>query len=69
MNININGIQKSAMVPLADMLNHFRPAETRWGYNNSKGGFTMTTLKGIKNGAQIMDSYGRKSNRKYCITI
>tara|TARA_Y100000996_G_C22546309_1_gene651997 strand:+ start:1158 stop:2417 length:1260 start_codon:yes stop_codon:yes gene_type:complete len=66
-SININGIQKSAMVPLADMLNHFRPAETRWGYNNSKGGFTMTTLKGIKNGAQIMDSYGRKSNRKYLL--
>ena len=55
------------MVPLADMLNHFRPAETRWGYNNSKGGFTMTTLKGIKNGEQIMDSYGRKSNRKYLL--
>jgi len=66
-SININGISKSALVPLADMLNHYRPAETKWGYNDSKKGFTMTTLKGIKPRAQIMDSYGRKSNRKYLL--
>lgn len=66
-SINIDGIQKSAMVPLADMLNHYRPAETKWGYNNSKKGFTMDTLKNIKSQAQIMDSYGRKSNRKYLL--
>ena len=66
-SINVDGSRKSAMVPLADMLNHYRPAETKWGYDNNKKGFTMTTLKGIKPRAQIMDSYGRKSNRKYLL--
>ena len=66
-SINVDGISKSAMVPLADMLNHYRPAETKWGYNNAKKGFTMMTLKGIKPRAQLMDSYGRKSNRKYLL--
>ena len=66
-SINVDGISKSAMVPLADMLNHYRPAETKWGYDNAKKGFTMTTLKGIKPRAQLMDSYGRKSNRKYLL--
>ncbi len=40
-SINVDGISKSAMVPLADMLNHYRPAETKWGYNNAKKGFTI----------------------------
>jgi histone-lysine N-methyltransferase SETD3 len=66
-SINVDGSNKSAMVPLADMLNHYRPAETKWGYDNNKRGFTMTTLKGINHRAQIMDSYGRKSNRKYLL--
>ena len=66
-SINVDGISKSAMVPLADMLNHYRPAETKWGYDNAKKGFTMMTLKGIKSRAQLMDSYGRKSNRKYLL--
>ncbi len=66
-SVNVNGIQHSAMVPLADMLNHIRPAETLWGYDNAKRGFTMTSLTDIKPHAQIMDSYGRKSNRKYLL--
>jgi histone-lysine N-methyltransferase SETD3 len=66
-SINVDGNSRSALVPLADMLNHYRPAETRWGFNSDKNGFTMNTLKNIKSHAQVMDSYGRKSNRKYLL--
>ena len=66
-SISVNGDNQSALVPLADMLNHYRPAETHWGYDNSKQGFTMTTTKNIKPQAQVMDSYGRKSNRKFLL--
>jgi histone-lysine N-methyltransferase SETD3 len=30
----INGVRTSALVPHADMLNHYRPRETKWTYDN-----------------------------------
>ena len=36
--LNIHGHDATAMVPLADMLNHFRPAETKWFFDNTKNG-------------------------------
>jgi histone-lysine N-methyltransferase SETD3 len=53
------------MVPWADMLNHFRPRETSWTFDNSQQGFTMTSLKELSRGQQIMDSYGKKCNSKF----
>ena len=47
------------------MLNHFRPRETSWTYDNAQGGFTMTSLKRIRAGQQVMDSYGKKCNSKF----
>jgi histone-lysine N-methyltransferase SETD3 len=61
--ININGVKRTTMVPWADMLNHFRPRETSWTFDNSQQGFTMTSLKQLSSGQQIMDSYGKKCNR------
>ena len=47
------------------MLNHFRPRETSWTFDNSQQGFTMTSLKSLSSGQQIMDSYGKKCNSKF----
>jgi hypothetical protein len=63
--ININGIKRTTMVPWADMLNHFRPRETSWTFSNEQQGFTMTSLKPLVSGQQIMDSYGKKCNSKF----
>ena len=63
----IDGVRTSAMVPYADMLNHFRPRETKWTYDNSRGAFTITSLQNISVGAQIYDSYGQKCNHRFLL--
>lgn len=45
--LTINGIQTSAMVPFADMLNHYRPRETAWCYDEESGAFQITSLANL----------------------
>lgn len=63
----INGVRTSALVPYADMLNHYRPRETKWTYDNARGSFTITALQSIKQGSQIYDSYGQKCNHRFLL--
>lgn len=63
----IDGIRTSAMVPYADMLNHFRPRETKWTFDNTRRAFTITALQTIPLGAQIYDSYGQKCNHRFLL--
>ena len=65
--IVINGVRTSAMVPYADMLNHFRPRETKWTFDNTRGAFTITALQSIPSGGQIYDSYGQKCNHRFLL--
>lgn len=46
--LNINGVQTSAMVPFADMLNHYRPRETAWCFDQPSGAFQITSLTPLK---------------------
>ena len=55
------------MVPVADMLNHYRPRETSWTFDNAQQCFTMTALTPLKKGQQVMDSYGKKCNSKFLL--
>lgn len=55
------------MVPYADMLNHYRPRETKWQFEDSLQAFTITTLRRIGCGAQIYDSYGQKCNHRFLL--
>lgn len=41
--LQIDGHRTSALVPHADMLNHFRPRETKWTFDEEKQAFTITT--------------------------
>merc|ERR1711968_355303 len=52
---------------MADMLNHYRPRETSWTYDNAQAAFTMTSLKQLQGSAQVMDSYGKKCNSKFLL--
>ena len=63
----INGIQTAAMVPYADMLNHYRPRESKWQFDDSLQAFTVIALQKIEVGAQVFDSYGRKCNHRFLL--
>ena len=63
----INGVQTAAMVPYADMLNHFRPRESKWQFDDSLQAFTVIALQKISTGAQVYDSYGRKCNHRFLL--
>lgn len=66
-SIVVNGEKRTAMVPMADMLNHYRPRETSWTFDNAQGAFTMTSLKTLSAHDQVMDSYGKKCNSKFLL--
>ena len=65
--ITINGVKRTTMVPYSDMLNHYRPRETSWTFDDSQQSFTMTSLAPIAIGQQVMDSYGKKCNSKFLL--
>jgi len=55
------------LVAMADMLNHKRPNETSWHFDNGLNAFTITTTKRLLKGGQVFDSYGRKCNSRYFV--
>lgn len=63
----VNGIQTAALVPYADMLNHYRPRETKWQFDDSLQAFTVVSLQEIHSGDQVYDSYGRKCNHRFLL--
>lgn len=63
----VDGRKTDGLVAMADMLNHKRPNETSWTFDESKRAFTITTTKRLLKGAQIFDSYGRKCNSRYFV--
>lgn len=65
--LQIDGQRTSAMVPHADMLNHYRPRETKWTFDESTQSFTITSLQHIPAGAQVYDSYGQKCNHRFLL--
>eukprot|EP00980_Cylindrotheca_fusiformis_P009942 scaffold2196_cov99-Cylindrotheca_fusiformis.AAC.5 len=65
--LQIDGHRTSALVPHADMLNHYRPRETKWTFDEDRQAFTITTLQPIPAGSQVYDSYGQKCNHRFLL--
>lgn len=65
--LTIDGIKTAALVPFADMLNHYRPRETSWTFDQSIDAFTITSLGTIGSGSQVYDSYGKKCNHRFLL--
>ena len=65
--LQIDGHRTSALVPHADMLNHYRPRETKWTFDEEMNAFTITTLQHIAANAQVYDSYGQKCNHRFLL--
>jgi len=63
----IDDVKTDGLVPMADMLNHKRPRETKWTYSQKKRGFLVTSLQAIGENAEIFDSYGRKCNSRFFV--
>ena len=65
--IEIDGNATDALCPVADMLNHRRPRETKWNYSTSREMFVVESLGPLKAGTELLDSYGRKCNTRYLL--
>jgi len=63
----IDGQKTEGLVPMADMLNHKRPRQTKWTYVANKRGFVITTLMSIGRNEEVFDSYGRKCNSRFFV--
>lgn len=66
-SIEINGKETDALVPFSDMMNHRRPRDTVWTYDDEQQAFTVTTLRSILPGEEVYDSYGKKCNSRYLL--
>jgi hypothetical protein len=65
--LQIDGHRTSALVPHADMLNHYRPRETKWTFDEERNSFTITSIQHIPVAAQVYDSYGQKCNHRFLL--
>ena len=63
--ITVNGVKTDGFVPLADMLNHRRPKQSSWYFDDNRQGFVIEATEDILRGEQIYDSYGRKCNSRF----
>jgi histone-lysine N-methyltransferase SETD3 len=66
-SVTVDGKRIAAMVPVADMLNHKRPSQTFWTFDDSRGCFTVTSKQVHKAGDAVLDSYGKKCNTRYLL--
>jgi histone-lysine N-methyltransferase SETD3 len=62
-----HGLRTAALVPYADMLNHFRPRETKWKFEDKLNAFIVSAIQDIAPGCEVFDSYGQKCNHRFLL--
>ena len=65
--ISINNVKKDVLVPFADLLNHKRPRQTQWYYDDAINNFVIQVTEDIMKGSEIYNSYGKKSNGRFLL--
>ncbi|MEZ4302770.1 MAG: SET domain-containing histone-lysine N-methyltransferase [Polyangiaceae bacterium] len=65
--ITVRGSATEALVPFADMMNHRRPPELLWTYDEDGAAFTVRAARAVTAGEEVCGSYGRKANHRYFI--
>ena len=55
------------LAPFADLLNHKRPRQTQWYYDNMLESFVIQAIEDINEGSEIFDSYGKKTNSRFLL--
>ena len=63
--ISINDNKTDVLAPFADLLNHKRPRQTQWYYDDKLESFVIQATEDIQEGSEIFDSYGRKTNARF----
>lgn len=66
--ISVHGLRTAALVPYADMLNHYRPRETKWSFDDKTNSFVVSAIRSLTDvGTEIFDSYGQKCNHRFLL--
>ena len=65
--ITMHNVKTDALVPFADLLNHRRPRQTQWFYDDDKDAFIVQAIENIDKGSEIFDSYGKKTNARFLL--
>ena len=65
--ISINQNKTDVLAPFADLLNHKRPRQTQWYYDDNLESFVIQAIENIKQGDEIFDSYGKKTNARFLL--
>ena len=65
--ITMHDVKTDALVPFADLLNHRRPRQTQWFYDDDKDAFIVQAIENIEQGSEIFDSYGKKTNARFLL--
>ena len=65
--IAINDNKTDVLAPFADLLNHKRPRQTQWYYDDNLQSFVIQATENIKEGNEIFDSYGKKTNARFLL--
>jgi len=63
----IHGKKNDIIAPYADMLNHKRPRETHWTFDDKLDSFVVSAISDIKKSNEVFDSYGRKCNSRFLL--
>ena len=65
--ISINENKTDVLAPFADLLNHKRPRQTQWYFDDNLQSFVIQATENIKEGNEIFDSYGKKTNARFLL--
>jgi histone-lysine N-methyltransferase SETD3 len=65
--ITINEKKTDVLAPFADLLNHKRPRQTQWYFDDNLDSFVIQAIENIKQGDEIFDSYGKKTNARFLL--
>jgi len=65
--ISINENKTDVLAPFADLLNHKRPRQTQWYFDDNLQSFVIQATENIKEGSEIFDSYGKKTNARFLL--
>ena len=65
--IQIGENKTDVLAPFADLLNHKRPRQTQWYYDNMLESFVIQAIEDINEGSEIFDSYGKKTNSRFLL--
>jgi histone-lysine N-methyltransferase SETD3 len=65
--VKIENRKTDVLAPYADLLNHKRPRQTHWMYDDRFKAFTIQAIEDIPQGEEVYDSYGKKCNSRFLL--